>query len=122
MEVSHQQQADAVGAGRSPRGLDILLLAVAIVCGLAIAWVDSRPGWDDTGITAFAMLLAATVLGFIAPRRPWRWALAIGVWIPLHLVAQSPTWATIRFAPLVLIFPLVGAYAGMLVRRLVATS
>jgi hypothetical protein len=42
------------------------LVLVAVVLGLAIAWVDTRPGWDDTGITAFALAGAAglvTLLG-----------------------------------------------------------
>jgi len=98
------------------RGLDRWLLAVAVLLGWLIAFVDSRPTWDDTGITACTMLLAASLLAAVSPRRPWLWALAIGVWIPLYGELRTPglAWA------LVLAFPMAGAYAGMLFRRAVA--
>ncbi len=35
-----------------------VLLAAAVAVGLLIAWVDSRPNWDDTGILVGAILLA----------------------------------------------------------------
>ena len=47
------------------------LFAVAVVLGFAIAYVDSRPTWDDTGITASAVLITAGILGALGPERPW---------------------------------------------------
>src|SRR5574339_470079 len=44
-----------------------ILLALAVLTGLFIAFVDSRPTWDDTGITVGAMLLSSglfTLLGY----------------------------------------------------------
>jgi hypothetical protein len=32
------------------------LLPLALGFGLLIAYVDSRPNWDDTGVTALALL------------------------------------------------------------------
>lgn len=32
-----------------------VLVAIAVLVGAAIAFADSRPSWDDTGITIFAM-------------------------------------------------------------------
>ncbi len=61
--------AAAVAADRS-RLLHRGLLVAAIVLGLAIAYVDARPGWDDTGISAGAMTLAAGTLGLMGPRKP----------------------------------------------------
>jgi hypothetical protein len=60
-----------------------LMIAAAVALGLAIAYLDSRPGWDDAGVTAFALLLFAGAFGVIVLYRPWVWTLAIGIWIPL---------------------------------------
>jgi len=84
------------------------LLAAALAAGLLIAWADSRPGWDDAGMTAAALVVAAAVVGFFARRRPWLFGLAVGLWMPLGgLVLKHDA----RFL-LVVIFPLAGAYAG----------
>ena len=76
--------------------MDKFILPIAIICGLAIRWVDSSPGWDDTGVTAFALLATAGILALLAPRRVW--LLALGV----------------------LLFPLAGAYGGLGIRKLAA--
>jgi hypothetical protein len=66
-----------------------ILLAVALSLGAAIAYVDSRPRWDDTGITAAALVLCSGILGAVGPSRPWLWALAVGLWIPLHALYRT---------------------------------
>ena len=38
------------------QGRGFLLMGAATL-GMAIAWVDSRPNWDDTGITAGTLFL-----------------------------------------------------------------
>jgi len=96
----------------------VLFVLVALI-GFAIMSVDSRPTWDDAGITAFSMLIAAGICGLIAPQRPWLWALAVGVWIPLHTLVQTGSPRSLVMFVL-LAFPLAGAYAGMLIRRAVA--
>jgi len=40
-----------------------VLFLVAVLGGLAIAYVDLRPTWDDAGITAMAMLSLAGAVG-----------------------------------------------------------
>lgn len=89
------------------------LLPLAIACGLAITWIDTRPTWDDTGITAGLLVLTSAAFGVIAPRMPWRWALAIGAWIPLAAIARHGDLKML----VVLAFPLAGAYAGSVLRR-----
>lgn len=91
-----------------------ILWIVAPAIGLLIAYVDSLPRWDDTGITALALLVASGLLGMLSPRRPWLWALLVGAWIPLAGIffRHDPTML------IVLIFPFAGAYAGMLANRL----
>ena len=90
------------------------ILPIAILCGLAIRWVDSSPGWDDTGVTAFALFTSAGLLAFLAPQRVWQIALAVGIWIPLHgiMMDGSAKWL------LILLFPLAGAYGALGIRKL----
>jgi hypothetical protein len=80
----------------------------ALALGLGIAWVDSRPGWDDTGVTAGLVILSAAAFGAAMPRHPWLWALAIGAWIPLVAIVQSRNAGAL----LALAIAFAGAYAG----------
>lgn len=107
-------------ASQKNRTLHWILLGVAIALGMAIAWMDSRPHWDDDGITAGCLLLSAGLLGLIGPRRPWLWALGIGLWVPLYLFVDKPTLGSALGGCVILAFPMAGAYAGMAVRRVIA--
>jgi hypothetical protein len=77
--------------GEPMRTFDRLLLPGALAVGLAIAVVDLSPGWDDTGVSAGALLTAAALFGAARPSRAWLWALALGLWVP---VLTSPSVAT----------------------------
>jgi len=90
-----------------------VLLVVAVMMGASVAWIDSRPTWDDTGITAGVVLLLSAVFGFVAPRRPWVWALAVGGMIPLLGIFRGGNFASL----LALVVALAGAYGGALVHR-----
>ena len=89
-----------------------ILLAVAVLAGLFSAYVDSRPTWDDTGILAGGLLIISGLLTLLGHRKPWLIALAVGIWIPVHDIYLSHDFRML----LVLLFPLVGAYGGWLVR------
>jgi hypothetical protein len=69
--------------GRWIGGRDAALGLVAAAIGLTIGYVDSRPSWDDTGITAALLLLTSAMGAVFSGRRPWLWALLVGIWIPL---------------------------------------
>ena len=88
-------------------------LAIAIVAGIAIGYVDSRPGWDDTGVTAVSLLLSGGVAAFVAGRLPWLVAVAAGIWVPLFerssLASGGPLAA--------LVFAGIGATIGWLIGR-----
>jgi hypothetical protein len=92
------------------------LLVVSIIIGVAVAYVDSRPTWDDTGITAGVMLLMAGLLGLLGPQRPWLWAIGVGIWIPAYALVRAPSLPTLAML-MVLVFPFVGAYLGAATRR-----
>jgi hypothetical protein len=93
-----------------------ILLTVALVFGGLVTYVDSRPGWDDTGVTAFAILAVCGVLGLLGPKRPWLWALAVGLWIPLLGIVRTRNYGSL----LALLIAFAGAYAGTVIRKAVA--
>jgi hypothetical protein len=90
-----------------------VILIVAVVIGLFIAWVDTRPHWDDSGITVAMVFFSSACLGSIIPRHVWLLAIALGVWIPLFNITQSNNYGSI----LALIVAFAGAYAGAFLRR-----
>jgi len=55
------------------------VVAIAAAAGAVIGYVDSRPGWDDTGVTAGTLLLAGLLLALIRPRAAWPIGLALGI-------------------------------------------
>ena len=89
-----------------------VLSIVALALGGLITYVDSLPTWDDTGITAAALLVISGALGFLGPDRPWLWALALGVWIPIVGVFRTQTY----WAMIALVLAFLGAYTGMAIR------
>ncbi len=100
--------------GEVMNGRSLLLLG-ATAMGLAICWVDSRPGWDDTGISVGCILLVSALLGAVSPKRAWQWGLSIGIWIPLY----NLIWTHNYGAFLALVPAFVGAYIGAGVRTVV---
>jgi hypothetical protein len=92
-----------------------IVLAVAVACGLAIMWIDTRPDWHNAGITGGMLFAVAAVCGFVAPRRVWIWALAAGAWLPLYWIVARHNFVSI----VALGFPFVGAYVGMGLRRVI---
>lgn len=90
-----------------------VFLLIALAIGLSLAWVDSRPGWDDTAVMVGAILLITAVFGVLQPRRVWIWALAIGGWIPLVGIVLHQNYGSL----LALGIALLGAYSGALIRR-----
>lgn len=89
------------------------MLALSVSCGLLIAWIDNRPGWDDTGITAGLIVLTAALFGFLNPERPWVWALTISSWIPLYSIAKTGDFKML----LVTLFGFAGSYLGAAVKK-----
>jgi hypothetical protein len=85
----------------------------ALLClggGVSIAWVDTRPAWDDDGITAGAVAVMAA-LGAV---------LRLQVWLATALVVAPLLVAELRNGPGVLIalpVALGGAVLGWLLRR-----
>jgi hypothetical protein len=90
-----------------------LLLFLAIAFGIAIAYFDTRPNWDDTGITVGAIFLSAGLFGALMPKKAWVWALAIGVWVPLLNIYYTGNYGSL----IALIIAYAGAFAVFLLLR-----
>jgi len=90
-----------------------LVLLAGLVVGIILGYIDSRPFWDDTGVTAVAIFVSSLVVGALAPQRPWAAALLVGVWIPLFGILTRANYGSL----LALAFAFAGAYAGMFLRR-----
>lgn len=100
------------------RSTDNIALVVAAIGGLAIAWIDASPGWDDTGITAGLLVIGAAVAAGISGRRPWLWALLVGLPTPFVELAQGGDPAVLA----ALGFAAIGATAGYLIARAIRTT
>ncbi len=94
----------------------VALLLIALAAGAIIGWMDSRPNWDDTGVTVGAILVATALLGAAMPSRAWVWGLAVGLWIPLFSLLTA--WHPASLSGLV--FAFAGSYAGVVGRRTLA--
>jgi hypothetical protein len=91
--------------------LQVLLgSALALCAGVAIAWVDTRPGWDDTGVTAGALVIAAAASSFAGIPPSIAAALVVGPILVAELAGGMGVLLGIPFA-------VGGAYVGAFVRR-----
>ena len=100
-------------AGDMLLSAQVLLLSAAALCaGLGIAWVDSRPGWDDTGVTAVAIAAAAGLAALLGSR-PWLAAALVAA--PLLIAGLAGGHPGVLLA---VPFALAGAYTGRLVRTI----
>ena len=91
-----------------------LLLAFALAIGITIGYFDSRPNWDDAGITAGAIFLSAMLFSVFNSKRAWVWALAIGVWVPLLNIYYTGNYGSL----IALIVSFAGAYSGFFVGKI----
>ncbi len=83
-------------------------LAIAVLLGLSVAYIDTRPHWDDTGISVLMILISAFICGLLSPQKPWLIALAAGIWIPLFNIISNH-----NFGSLIALIPaFIGAYTG----------
>jgi hypothetical protein len=89
------------------------LLALGAAVGMALALVDSLPQWDDSGILAGGLILSSMFISVLGVRKPWLLAIVLGGWMAVRDAIQSGDPRML----VLLAFPLVGAYAGAVVRR-----
>ena len=80
---------------------------IALLAGCALAWIDTRPNWDDTGVMAGLLFVAATVVALLG--LPW--------WIAALLVAGPLIGVELRALGVGLLLPLGLAALGSLLGR-----
>jgi hypothetical protein len=86
---------------------------LSIAFGSMIAWIDTRPHWDDTGITAGLILISAMICGGLSPSRAWLWALIVGgIVFAANIILYGNYGSAIALG-----IALVGGYAGAGVRK-----
>ena len=85
-----------------------------------LMFMDTRPAFDDTGITVVGLIgaafLAVVIDGSADLRRALALALLVGIWIPIVEIALPGTFGSV----MALVFAGVGAIAGVLVTRALA--
>ncbi len=96
------------GAMTVPTKHSLIAPAIGLLVGLGIGYVDSRPTWDDAGITAGALFLAAAVLAAARPKLFWLTGLAVG----LPVLAMNALLHSNYGSAIAVGFSLVGSAVG----------
>lgn len=101
-------------------GGDGFYYALAAAFGAFAGWVDIKVG--DLLLTAIVVLSANMLLGILRPRKPWRWVLIVGVFVPLvewaayYFLLQKPDRAQIYESFLAFVPGIAGAFGGSMGR------
>ena len=107
---------------RNPGG-DAFWYVLAALFGAGAGWADIKVG--DLLLTAMLVLAANMLLGFIRPRKPWRWVLVIGVFVPVVewfayvFLTQKPDRAQVSESVLAFLPGFAGAFGGAMGRGVV---
>jgi hypothetical protein len=102
---------------------DSLYYLMAASFGVFAGWMDIKVG--DLLFTAMIVLAACMMLGFLRPRKPWRWVVLIGIFVPIvewlayFFLSQKPMLAQIYESFLAFLPGIAGAYGGAMGRGVV---
>jgi len=108
--------------------LTVLCTALALAGGLIAGLIDFNA--TEPQPAALLVLIFAGILGLIQPRNAWRWAIIVALGLPLaHLSLRQLGWqprdpvSPGEYATLIALIPaFIGAYGGVLVRRVIQTA
>ena len=104
-------------------GGDSFYYLLAAMSGALAGWLDIKVG--DLLLTAMVVLAACMLLGILSPRRPWRWVLLVGVFVPVvewlayFFFSQKPDRAQIYESFLAFVPGIAGAFGGAIGRGVV---
>jgi len=102
------------------RKSDVFIYLLAVLFGLSAGLLEITVG--DLLATALCVLISTLVLGFLRPRRAWRWTVVVGAFVPLMRLAaylvmnQKPYRAQIWESGLGFVTGIAGSYAGAMAR------
>jgi|SRR5579862_9919046 len=102
---------------------DTWFYLLAAVCGVGAGWADVSV--SDLLFTALLVVLACMLLGILRPRQPWRWVLAVGIFVPLTefaaylLLTVKPTQTQVYGSFLAFLPGVAGAYGGSVLRTVI---
>jgi hypothetical protein len=105
------------------RNSDAWFYLLAALFGAGIGFADVLV--NDLLFTALLVLSACMLLGILRPRWPWRWVVAVGIFIPFTefaaLVVQTvkPSRGQVFGSFLAFLPGIAGAYGGSLLRGVV---
>jgi len=102
------------------RANDAWFYVLAALCGIGTGVADVAI--NDLLFTALLVLASCMMLGLLRRRQPWRWVVAVGVFVPLTELAAylvqtvQPTRAQV-YGSFLAFFPgVAGAYGGSFMR------
>jgi hypothetical protein len=104
-------------------GGDGFYYLLAALSGAAGGWLDIKVG--DLLLTAMVVLSANMLLGFLSPRKPWRWVLLVGLFVPVvewlayFYLSEKPERAQVYESFLAFVPGIAGAYGGAVGRGVV---
>ena len=102
---------------------DVFYYLLAALSGALAGWLDIKVG--DLLLTAMVVLAACMLFGILSPRKPWRWVLLVGVfvpaveWLAYFFLSQKPQRAQIYESFLAFMPGIAGAFGGAMGRGLV---
>jgi hypothetical protein len=97
---------------------------VAVLLAAAIAFVHLHV--PEAGLAFLLILMACMLLGLMHPKRPWLWAVLVGLSLPAaeiysHVAGDATYVARFKGSIVVAVIAgLVGAYGGAAMRRMVS--
>jgi hypothetical protein len=100
---------------------DVPFYLLGALLGVCAGFLEITLG--DLLATAIFVMVATMVLGFMRPRRAWRWIIVVGIFVPLIRVlayvalAQKPYRAQVWESALGFLTGIAGAYGGALARK-----
>jgi hypothetical protein len=96
---------------------------LSALAGVFAGWVDIKVG--DLLLTAMVVLAACMLFGILRPRKPWRWVLIVGLFVPAMewlaylFLSQKPERAQIYESFLAFLPGIAGAFGGAMGRGVV---